>query len=206
MSERPPQAAGAASTLSSTFAGAASDSNVASAPAAAPARRRSRRVKPDAVAPTVDDPRCPPRDRLICALITHLFTAGNVGFGGCVDLPARALASPAFAAERKVGSPITMQIHALKTGTVRVKRAFLFPSAGPRRQLDLFLPGPWSEPLPIHCWAIEHDGRVLLVDTRRDRDGPQHSLRPLRSAPASRSFRRRSRPPACRSTTSPRSC
>jgi N-acyl homoserine lactone hydrolase len=48
---------------------------------------------------------------------------------------------------------------------VRVKRVFLLPGAGARRQLDLFLPGAWSEPLPIHCWAIEHDGRLLLVDT-----------------------------------------
>ncbi|HEX5852329.1 MAG TPA: N-acyl homoserine lactonase family protein [Solirubrobacteraceae bacterium] len=58
-----------------------------------------------------------------------------------------------------------MKIHALTTGSVRVKRSFLFPSRGLRRQLDLFLPGPWSDPLPIHCWAIEHDGRLLLVDT-----------------------------------------
>jgi glyoxylase-like metal-dependent hydrolase (beta-lactamase superfamily II) len=58
-----------------------------------------------------------------------------------------------------------MRIHALTTGTVRVKHAFLFPSRGPRRQLDLFLPGPWSDPLPIHCWAIEHDGRLLLIDS-----------------------------------------
>jgi len=58
-----------------------------------------------------------------------------------------------------------MQIHALRTGSVRVKHAFLFAGGGPRRQLDLFLPGPWSEPLPIHCWAIEHDGRLLLIDT-----------------------------------------
>ncbi|MGD0454320.1 MAG: MBL fold metallo-hydrolase [Solirubrobacteraceae bacterium] len=58
-----------------------------------------------------------------------------------------------------------MRIHALRTGTVRVKHAFLFPGAGPRRQLDLFLPGPWSAPLPIHCWAVEHDERVLLVDS-----------------------------------------
>jgi glyoxylase-like metal-dependent hydrolase (beta-lactamase superfamily II) len=36
---------------------------------------------------------------------------------------------------------------------------------GPRRQLDLFLPGPWSEPMPIHCWALEHDDSLLLVDT-----------------------------------------
>jgi N-acyl homoserine lactone hydrolase len=58
-----------------------------------------------------------------------------------------------------------MRIHALSTGSVRVKRSFLFPSAGPRRQLDLFLPGPWSDPIPIHCWAIEHEDRLLLVDT-----------------------------------------
>jgi len=58
-----------------------------------------------------------------------------------------------------------MRIHALTTGTVTVKRAFLFARKGPRRQLDLFLPGPFAEPLPIHCWAVEHDGRLLLVDT-----------------------------------------
>jgi N-acyl homoserine lactone hydrolase len=58
-----------------------------------------------------------------------------------------------------------MRIHALTTGTVRVKRSFLFPSAGIRRQLDLFLPGEWSEPLPIHCWAIEHGDRLTLVDS-----------------------------------------
>ena len=58
-----------------------------------------------------------------------------------------------------------MRIHPLTTGTVRVKHSFLFPSRGPRRQLDLFLPGPWSEPLPIHCWAIEHHGRLLLIDS-----------------------------------------
>jgi glyoxylase-like metal-dependent hydrolase (beta-lactamase superfamily II) len=58
-----------------------------------------------------------------------------------------------------------MRIHAITTGSVRVKRSFLYPGSGLRRQLDLFLPGPWSQPLPIHCWAVEHDGRLLLVDT-----------------------------------------
>jgi N-acyl homoserine lactone hydrolase len=58
-----------------------------------------------------------------------------------------------------------MKIHALTTGTVSVKRSFLFPGQGPRRQLNLFLPDAWSEPLPIHCWAIEHDGLLRLVDT-----------------------------------------
>src|SRR3954454_10197250 len=58
-----------------------------------------------------------------------------------------------------------MKIHALQTGAVRLKDSFLHPSPGRRRQLDLFLPGAWSEPMPIHCWAIEHDGKLLLVDT-----------------------------------------
>ena len=40
-----------------------------------------------------------------------------------------------------------MKIHALQTGTVRLKESFLHPSTGRRRQLDLFLPGSWSEPV-----------------------------------------------------------
>jgi N-acyl homoserine lactone hydrolase len=58
-----------------------------------------------------------------------------------------------------------MRIHALTTGTACVKHAFLYAKTGLRRQLDLFLPGPWTSPLPIHCWAIEHDERLMLVDT-----------------------------------------
>jgi N-acyl homoserine lactone hydrolase len=58
-----------------------------------------------------------------------------------------------------------MKIHCLTTGTVRVKRSFLVPAKGLRRQLALFLPDAFSEPLPIHCWAIEHDGVLRLIDT-----------------------------------------
>jgi N-acyl homoserine lactone hydrolase len=58
-----------------------------------------------------------------------------------------------------------MKIHALTTGAVRVKHSFLFPSPGRRRQLDLFMPGAFSDRLPIHCWAIEHQGVLRLVDT-----------------------------------------
>jgi N-acyl homoserine lactone hydrolase len=68
-----------------------------------------------------------------------------------------------------------MKIHALTTGAVRVKHSFLFPSARPRRQLDLFTPGAFSDPLPIHCWAIEHQGVLRLVDvgeTAAARDVP----------------------------------
>jgi glyoxylase-like metal-dependent hydrolase (beta-lactamase superfamily II) len=58
-----------------------------------------------------------------------------------------------------------MEIHALSTGSVSVKHSFLFAGTGVRRQLNLFLPDEWSEPLPIHVWAIEHDGRLIVVDT-----------------------------------------
>jgi len=63
-----------------------------------------------------------------------------------------------------------VKIHALTTGTVRLKRAFLHASPGWRRQVDLFLPGPFSDPLPIHCWAIEHADRLVLVDTGETAD------------------------------------
>src|SRR4051794_15459811 len=58
-----------------------------------------------------------------------------------------------------------MRIHALSTGKVSVKHSFLFAGTGIRRQLNLFLPDEWSEPLPIHVWAIEHDGKLIVVDT-----------------------------------------
>ena len=58
-----------------------------------------------------------------------------------------------------------MKIYALTTGAVRVKHSFLVPSPGWRRQLDLFTPGKFSDPLPIHCWAIAHGGVLRLVDT-----------------------------------------
>jgi glyoxylase-like metal-dependent hydrolase (beta-lactamase superfamily II) len=58
-----------------------------------------------------------------------------------------------------------MKIKALTTGTVRVKHSFLFAGTGIRRQLDLLLPDEWSDPLPIHAWAVEHGDERILVDT-----------------------------------------
>jgi glyoxylase-like metal-dependent hydrolase (beta-lactamase superfamily II) len=58
-----------------------------------------------------------------------------------------------------------VKIHALTTGTVRVKQSFLFARSGPLRQPALFVPGPFCDPLPIHLWVVEHDGRRILVDT-----------------------------------------
>ena len=64
-----------------------------------------------------------------------------------------------------------MKIHALSTGTVRVKDSFLFARSGPRRQLSLFLPDGFSDPLPIHVWVVEHEDERILVDT-----GEVHSV------------------------------
>lgn len=58
-----------------------------------------------------------------------------------------------------------MEIHVLTTGTAEVKESFLHAASGLRRQLNLFLPGPFAAPLPIHCFVVEHDGRRLLIDT-----------------------------------------
>ncbi len=58
-----------------------------------------------------------------------------------------------------------MRIQALSTGTVRITDAFLHARSGPTRQLRLFLPSPFSEPMPIHVWVVEHDGQRILVDT-----------------------------------------
>jgi len=58
-----------------------------------------------------------------------------------------------------------VRIQALSTGTVCVKESFLFARSGPRRQISVFLPGPFSDPLPIHVWVIEHEGKRILVDT-----------------------------------------
>jgi N-acyl homoserine lactone hydrolase len=63
-----------------------------------------------------------------------------------------------------------MKIHPLTTGTVALKDAFLHARPGWRRQPALLMPGQWSEPLPIHCWAVEHADRVWLVDTGETSD------------------------------------
>jgi hypothetical protein len=96
-----------------------------------------------------------------------------------------------------------MKIHALTTGAIRVKHSFLFPSPGRRRQLDLFMPGPFSDPLPIHCWAIEHEGTLRLVDTgetaaAKNVPFARPEISPEQELPA------RWRRPGSASTTSPR--
>jgi N-acyl homoserine lactone hydrolase len=58
-----------------------------------------------------------------------------------------------------------MRILSPSTGTVRLKEAFLHARTGPTRQLRLFTPGSFSDPVPIHVWVVEHDGQRILVDT-----------------------------------------
>ena len=82
-----------------------------------------------------------------------------------------------------------MEIKALSTGTVRVKDAFLFARSGPTRQARLFMPGDFSDPLPVHFWVVEHAGRRILVDTGETaavRDVPfaRFEVRPSDELPA----------------------
>ena len=63
-----------------------------------------------------------------------------------------------------------MKIHALSTGTVSLKESFLFARNGAMRQVSLFTPGEFSDPMPIHVWVVEHEGQRILVDTGETAD------------------------------------
>jgi N-acyl homoserine lactone hydrolase len=59
-----------------------------------------------------------------------------------------------------------MQVHALQTGTVRVKtRQREGVGRGPARAINTMRDRRWTDPLPIHAWAIEHPEGVIVVDT-----------------------------------------
>ncbi len=59
-----------------------------------------------------------------------------------------------------------MKIHAIQTGTVRVKQSQrIGRGLGPMRRLRVFFDSNWTEPLPIHAWAIETADGVVVVDT-----------------------------------------
>ena len=82
-----------------------------------------------------------------------------------------------------------MRIHALPIGHVVLRQSFLYPRLGARRRLDLFLPGPWSEPMPIRAWLIEHDQERILIDmgeTAEVRDAPfaRHTVTPEDELPS----------------------
>ena len=59
-----------------------------------------------------------------------------------------------------------MKIHAIQTGTVRVKVCQqVGRGRGPFRQINILLDRAWTESLPIYAWAIETRDGVVLVDT-----------------------------------------
>jgi N-acyl homoserine lactone hydrolase len=59
-----------------------------------------------------------------------------------------------------------MHIHAIQTGTVRIKKAMADGRGhGLRRRLALYADRNWTEWLPTYAWAIEHREGVIVVDT-----------------------------------------
>jgi N-acyl homoserine lactone hydrolase len=61
---------------------------------------------------------------------------------------------------------LLMRIHAIQTGTVRVKTAQVEGRGhGLRRRLATFADANWTEWLPTYAWAIEHREGVIVVDT-----------------------------------------
>jgi glyoxylase-like metal-dependent hydrolase (beta-lactamase superfamily II) len=59
-----------------------------------------------------------------------------------------------------------MKIHAIQTGTVRIKPSQrVGRGRGLMRQVNILLDRSWTEPLPIYAWAIQTDEGVIVVDT-----------------------------------------
>jgi N-acyl homoserine lactone hydrolase len=59
-----------------------------------------------------------------------------------------------------------MRVHAISTGTVQVtERQRRGVGPGPLRPLLTMADRRWTDPLPIHVWAIEHPEGVIVVDT-----------------------------------------
>src|SRR5262249_25681310 len=59
-----------------------------------------------------------------------------------------------------------MKIHAVQTGTVRIKPSQrVGRGRGILRQVNVLLDQPWTESLPIYAWAIETDEGVIVVAT-----------------------------------------
>jgi glyoxylase-like metal-dependent hydrolase (beta-lactamase superfamily II) len=59
-----------------------------------------------------------------------------------------------------------MRIHAIQTGTVRIKTAQVEGRGhGLRRRLSVFTDPNWTDWQPTYAWAIEHPEGVIVVDT-----------------------------------------
>jgi glyoxylase-like metal-dependent hydrolase (beta-lactamase superfamily II) len=61
----------------------------------------------------------------------------------------------------------TMQIHAIKTGTVAIKTRQQQGGrgSGALRLMNTMLGPTWTKPLPIYAWVIEHPEGVIVIDT-----------------------------------------
>jgi glyoxylase-like metal-dependent hydrolase (beta-lactamase superfamily II) len=59
-----------------------------------------------------------------------------------------------------------VKIHAIQTGSVRIKNAQIEGREhGLRRRLGVFFDRTWSDWLPTHAWVIDHPEGVIVVDT-----------------------------------------
>ena len=59
-----------------------------------------------------------------------------------------------------------MNIHAIQTGSVRIKTAQVEGHGhGLARRLAVFADRNWTDWLPTYAWAIEHRDGVVVVDT-----------------------------------------
>lgn len=59
-----------------------------------------------------------------------------------------------------------MRVHAIQTGTVRLKKAWPQGKGhGFSRNINAIVGSGWTEPLPIYAWVIEHPEGVIVVDT-----------------------------------------
>ncbi len=57
-------------------------------------------------------------------------------------------------------------MHAIQTGTVRVKqRQIVGDGQGPLRLMNTIIDDRWSDPLPIYAWVLEHPEGVIVIDT-----------------------------------------
>jgi glyoxylase-like metal-dependent hydrolase (beta-lactamase superfamily II) len=59
-----------------------------------------------------------------------------------------------------------MKIHAIRTGTARLKRRYVAARWQRRslRYLDVLADRRWTAPLPVHAWVVEHPEGLVVVD------------------------------------------
>ena len=74
-----------------------------------------------------------------------------------------------------------MTIHAIQTGSVRIKRSQVRGSGhGMRRRLRVFTDPEWTDWIPTYAWLIDHPEGIIVVDTGQGRHllDSVHSLHP----------------------------